>query len=101
MDTYETIKNTIIERLENALKNNEEFHWIKPWNGASTGGLALSYQKSIPYSGLNQVSLAMLDASGGEFITFKQIKDISEKDRSVKLKRVQKGFLFIIMTNML
>ena len=79
---YEIVNQKIKDRLEEALKNNKKFYWVKPWNGGPTPMNFIS-QKS--YRGIN---LLLLDT--GEYITFKQIKELQKKDSSIKIKKGSK-----------
>ena len=88
-DIYQEISDQIMKRLEDAKESGKPFFWIKPWSGVDSP-LAVSYQTSKPYSGLNQIMLGFIN-SGGEYLTFNQIKQLSEKDKAIKLKKGSKG----------
>lgn len=72
MNVYDIVTNKILERIEQAEKDNEPFYWIKPWNGGAK--VPENYINRIPYRGAN---LIMLDA--GEYITYKQLQDYKKK----------------------
>lgn len=65
---YEIVQKNILSRLEDAIKNNEPFQWIKPWNGMSP----TNFKTKKPYSGIN---LLLLD-QGGYYLTFNQVKEL-------------------------
>ena len=51
MNTYEMITKQIIEKIENAEKTGEPFHWIRPWSGGAK--LPESYTTQKKYAGVN------------------------------------------------
>lgn len=68
VNVYQMVTDRIIEELQKGV-----IPWHKPWSGAglSDGG-AVNYVSRKPYSMLNQ----MLLGREGEYLTFKQIKDL-------------------------
>ena len=68
VNVYQMVTDRIIEELQKGI-----IPWHKPWSGAglSNGG-AVNYVSRKPYSMLNQ----MLLGREGEYLTFKQIKDL-------------------------
>ena len=68
VNVYQMVTDRIIEELQKGI-----IPWHKPWSGAglSDGG-AVNYVSRKPYSMLNQ----MLLGREGEYLTFKQIKDL-------------------------
>lgn len=68
VNVYQMVTDRIIEELEKGI-----IPWHKPWSGASLAdGGAINYVSRKPYSMLNQ----MLLGREGEYLTFKQIKDL-------------------------
>lgn len=61
MNVSEVVTNTIIKKLEEG-----HIPWIKPWDYVD----AVNYVSQKPYAGINKLLL-----DGGEYLTFKQIKD--------------------------
>lgn len=64
INLYEVVTNKIIEQLEKGV-----IPWHKPWTG---GNGTINYVTRRPYSFLN----SMLLGKDGEYLTFKQIKDL-------------------------
>lgn len=60
-----TVKEIVINQIMDRLKKGF-IPWIKPWQG----GEAVNYVTQKPYTGVNRLLL-----DGGEYLTFKQIKD--------------------------
>ena len=68
VNVYQMVTDRIIEELQKGI-----IPWHKPWSGAGLAdGGAVNYVTQKPYSMLNQ----MLLGRGGEYLTFKQIKDL-------------------------
>lgn len=67
-DVYQIVTDRIIAQLEAGV-----IPWQKPWNGGLEG--AVSYVTGRPYSLLNQLLLGR----EGEYLTFKQIKELKGK----------------------
>ena len=68
VNVYQMVTDKVIEQLEKGI-----IPWQKPWSGAGLAdGGAISYKTRKPYSLLNQ----MLLGREGEYLTFKQIKDL-------------------------
>lgn len=63
---YEIVKNTILDRLDTAIKNNENFEWIQPWNGVR---FSRNFKTKNFYRGINLISLPY----GGYYLTFNQV----------------------------
>ena len=68
MNTYEMITKQIIEKIENAEKTGEPFHWIRPWSGGAK--LPESYTTQKKYAGVN-----FLNLDPGQYITYKGLLD--------------------------
>lgn len=67
-NVYQLVTNNIIKQLEQGI-----VPWHKPWTGVSLAdGGAVNYVTRKPYSLLNQ----MLLGRGGEYLTFKQVKNL-------------------------
>lgn len=68
VNVYQMVTDRIIEELQKGI-----IPWHKPWSGAGlANGGAINYVTRKPYSMLNQ----MLLGRPGEYLTFKQIKDL-------------------------
>ena len=65
---YEVIKNRVIERLTEAKKNGEVFHWVKSWQGKCCNAVT-----GREYRGINKL---LLD---GQYITYRQLKELAIK----------------------
>ncbi len=83
---YEVITDKMVEIMEDAIKNNKSFSWVKPWKGYPTGNF-VSYitnpDKFMPYRGINRILL-----DGGLYITMKQLNDLEKKDdKQYKIKK--------------
>lgn len=72
INVYEMVTNRIIEKMESGI-----IPWHRPWGGVKgkTDGMAINYVTRRAYSILNQY---LLDEPG-EFLTFKQIKELGGK----------------------
>lgn len=66
-NVYEKVTNRVIEQMSRGI-----VPWQKPWKNATDGGEAVSYTSRKPYSLLNQ----MLLGKPGEYLTFKQVKEL-------------------------
>lgn len=73
---YEMVTNTIIEKLEEG---------TIPWNQPFENGTAVNWKTQKPYRGINAILL-----SGGEYATFKQIKESGGK-----VKKGEKSHLVV------
>ena len=68
MNVYQMVTDRIVEELQKGI-----IPWHKPWTGVGVEiGGAINYVSRKPYSLLNQ----MLLGRAGEYLTFKQIKDL-------------------------
>lgn len=79
---YEQITEKFIKAIEDAIKNGTKLPWQKPW----TSGVPCNYITRKQYRGINLFLLSMLDL-GSEFITFKQLEVLHNKDKNIKLKK--------------
>lgn len=87
VNVYQMVTDRIIEQLENGI-----IPWRKPWTGASLAdGGAINYVSRKPYSLLNQILLGR----EGEYLTFKQIKDMGGN-----IKKGAKSGLVVFFTKM-
>lgn len=69
VNVYQMVTDRIISELEKGI-----IPWHKPWSGAGLAdGGAINYISRKPYSMLNQ----MLLGRSGEYLTFKQIKELN------------------------
>lgn len=76
MNVYEIVQQNILKKLEDAINNNTDFQWVKPWKG---GIMPTNFKSKKRYNGIN---LLLLE-EGGYYLTYKQV---------VELKgRVKKG----------
>ena len=66
-NVYQMVTDKIVEQLENGI-----VPWQCPWTGGDLNGGAINYVSRKPYSLLNQ----MLLGREGEWLTFKQVKDL-------------------------
>lgn len=86
---YQMVTDRIIEQLEKGI-----IPWQKPWTGLGVAdGGAINYTSRRAYSFLNQ----MLLGKGGEYLTFKQIK---ENGGSIKKGAKAKIVVFFKMVGM-
>mgnify|MGYP000896842795 CR=1 FL=1 len=84
---YEVIHAKIIQRLENALKSGERFHWVKPWSGICQSGNAIEWKKEPKkYHGYRGINALLLD---GLYLTYTQLQDFSAKhpEKEFKIKK--------------
>ena len=72
MNVYEIVQQNILKRLEEAINNNLDFKWVKPWKG---GIIPTNYVSKKTYSGIN---LLLLE-EGGYYLTYKQVVDLKGK----------------------
>ena len=72
MNVYEIVQQNILKKLEDAIKNNLDFQWVKPWKG---GIMPTNYISKKPYRGIN---LLLLE-EGGYYLTYKQVKQLKGK----------------------
>ena len=87
-NVYEIITNKILNRIEEAEKENKHFYFVKPWTGGCV--FAESYTTRNTYYGINQLLL-----DGGEYITYKALMDykktLSEEEaEKIKIKKGSK-----------
>ncbi len=80
----EIVTNAILERMDEARKNNEVFRWVKPFaHGAPDR--PYSYDTMSPYRGVNRLLL-----DNNEYLTFNKIKELNRK-RDTPQYQVRKG----------
>lgn len=84
---YEYVQETIIKRLEEAIKSGEQLPWQKPWNGKGY----VNYVTRKSYRGMNLLLLP----EAGEYITFKQIQNLQKKNPEIKLKKGSKSHMVV------
>ena len=77
------ITDSIIEQLEDAIKNGGVAPWQKPWKSS------YNYVSERPYRGINILMLSRRQDI--EFLTFLQIQELAKKDPTIKLKKGSKG----------
>lgn len=77
---YSIVSDTIIKKLENAVKENKKFTWVKPWTSFS---IPKNFITKKPYRGIN---LLLLD-DPGFYISFKQLIELQKKYPFLKLKK--------------
>ncbi|MCR3758474.1 DUF1738 domain-containing protein [Clostridium felsineum] len=85
---YEYVQKNIIDQLKEAIRNGTETPWQKPWVGI---GRPKNYVTQKPYRGINLLLLPF----AGEYITFKQIKDIQNKHPEIHLKKGSKPYMVV------
>lgn len=69
---YEIVQKRILERLEEAIKKNEKFEWVKPWKETR---VPKNFITKKTYRGINLLLLPM----GGYYLTMKQVNDLGGK----------------------
>ncbi|WP_425449737.1 ArdC family protein [Dethiothermospora halolimnae] len=84
---YQIIQERYIKKIKDAIKDDKVLPWEKPW----VGGFPRSHITGKFYRGINTVLLE----KGGEYITYKQIKKLRQKDKSIKLKKGCKQYQII------
>ena len=72
MNVYEIVQQNILKKLEDAINNNTDFKWVKPWKG---GIAPTNFVSKKQYRGIN---LLLLE-EGGYYLTYKQVKDLKGK----------------------
>jgi antirestriction protein ArdC len=77
---YEIIKEKMVAKLENAIKEGKKFYWRKPWSGGCPVPMNYVTQKS--YRGIN---LLLLEPD--EYITYKQICELQKSNPDIKIKK--------------
>ncbi len=85
---YEIVQNKFIKMIEDAIQGDKKLPWQKPWAGRPK----LNYVTRRPYGGIN---LFLLPDNDSEFITFKQLTKLREKNPEIKLKKGCKKHLVI------
>ena len=91
MNVYEIVKENLIAKIEaqiNAPKD-ERTIWYKPW---SIVNMPCNHISTRPYHGINAF---MLGGVGSEFLTFKQLKSLQEKDSCIQLRAKSKGHMVV------
>lgn len=89
VNVYQMVTDRIISELEKGI-----IPWHKPWSGAGLAdGGAVNYVSRKPYSMLNQ----MLLGREGEYLTFKQVKDLGGDIK--KGAKSQMVVFFTMITN--
>lgn len=76
---YQIVQEKFIKAIEEAIKSGGTLPWERPWQG----GIPCNYITRRPYRGINLFLLP----SGGEYITFNQIKKLQEKNKDIKIKK--------------
>lgn len=80
---YKIIQERFITAIQDVIDGKETLlPWQKPWEGS----MPRNYVTGKIYSGVNLLLL-----EGGEWLTFNQIKELSKKDKSIKLKKGSKA----------
>lgn len=80
---YKMIQDKFINSIQDVIDGKETLlPWQKPWKGS----MPRNYVSGKIYSGVNLLLL-----EGGEWLTFNQIKTLSKKDNSIKLKKGSKA----------
>lgn len=84
---YKIIQDKFISAIQDVIDGKEKLlPWQKPWKGS----MPMNYITRKPYSGVNTILL-----EGGEWLTFNQIKELSKKDSSLKLRKGSKGSMIV------
>lgn len=85
-DIYEMVKTNILNGIEQIQKREATATWEKPWSLQKVR--PMNWESERLYSGVN---LWLLNHSGSEFLTFKQIQELQSKHKEVKLKKGSKA----------
>lgn len=81
------IQDRFLNAIQDVIDGKEKLlPWQKPWVGSKP----INYITRRPYSGIN---LLLLD--GGEYLTFKQLEKLRQKDKSIRLKKGCKKHLVV------
>lgn len=80
---YEIVRDNLVKKLESAIKEEQTFRWVKPWNSIS---IPKNFITKKTYRGIN---LLLLD-DPGFYITFKQLTELQKKYPFLKLKKGSK-----------
>ncbi len=84
---YEIIQQKFVDEIQKVIDGEADMlPWQKPWNGRPPR----NYDTGVKYKGVNRFLL-----EGGEWLTFNQIKKISDKNPEVRLKKGSKGSIII------
>lgn len=84
---YEIIQKKFVDEIQQVIDGKKtSLPWQKPWNGR----MPVNYISGKRYRGINVFLLA-----GGEWLTFNQIKKLSEKNPEIKLKKGSKGSIVV------
>lgn len=76
---YQIVTERIIQKVEEAIENNDMLPWQKPWVYANA---PRNYVSGKQYRGVNNLLL-----EGGEYITWTQICELKKQNPSIKLKK--------------
>lgn len=92
MNVYQLITKKVIDKITNAEENNERFYWVKPFSLCDEARYPCNYITHLPYKGINRIL-----ADNDEYISFKQIKSLNEKnpDEFYHLKKGAKGTIIV------
>lgn len=85
-DIYEMVKTNILAGIERIQKGAATDVWTKPWSLQKVR--PMNWESERLYSGCN---LWLLNHSGTEFLTFKQIQELQSRNKEVKLKKGSKS----------
>lgn len=84
---YEIIQKRFVDEIQKVIDGEATIlPWRKPWNGRPPR----NYVSGRIYSGINRFLL-----DGGEWLTFNQIKKLSEQNPEIKLKKGSKGSMVV------
>jgi len=84
MKVAQIVTNQLIEKLEDAIKNNKRCFWQQAWKGVPKQNYLTGHQ----YTGINRYLLSEDEVF---FLTFKQIKQLEAKYPTAQLKKGSKG----------
>lgn len=82
---YQIVKEQVLQML----KESEEqgtFHWVQPWSNACPFAKPYLSAPDKFYSGIN-----LLLCPAGEYVSFRQIQEMQEKDESIHLRKGSKA----------
>lgn len=80
---YEFVTKKVLARLQDAIDENKNFHWVKGWSGLATANAIMWKRNNTRYRGINAL---LLD---GLYITYKQLQEfqIRQPEQQFKIKK--------------
>lgn len=87
---YEIVTNSIIAKIEEAIRTGDCLPWQKPWTADS---VPVNYVTQRAYRGVN---LLLLDT--GEYLTWSQLCDLQKHNPELKLKKGSKAHMVVFFS---